>query len=75
MIRRIGWCILIVAMIAVGPLFAGGQKEGASSLSPAALSAPGKLPLVKTPVTLTALIEPFSNITDITTNAYTKWME
>ncbi|HET6486237.1 MAG TPA: hypothetical protein VFH83_07440 [Spirochaetia bacterium] len=74
MTRRIGWCVLIVAIIVVGPLFAGGQKEGASS-SQAAVSAPGELPLVKTPTTLTALIEPFGNITDITTNAYTKWME
>lgn len=74
MVRRLCLGLLIVAVMAVSPLFATGQKETASSSS-AGVSDPGTLPIVKAPVTLSALVVPFGNITDIKTNAFTKWLE
>lgn len=58
------------------PACSAGRPEGASARLPGPqLSAPGKLPLVSEPVTLTVFVPSIGFVEDFKTNAYAKWVE
>ncbi len=64
--------LLVIACVLA---FAEGSKETAAAAGGTAVSAPGKLPIVKEKVTLTAFIPSLGFIQDIKTNASAQWLE
>lgn len=66
--------VLLMLILAV-TLFAGGAKDEMESTSKLAMSAPGELPIVEEPVTLTVFMPSIGFIEDLRTNAYVIWLE
>lgn len=65
-----------VALSLFTTLFATGAQDDSASMSDAVkMSAPGELPIVEDPVTLTVFIPSIGFIEDLRTNAYSMWLE